>query len=400
MRDNLKVTFVSNYISHHQIPFSDAMYKLLGSDYCFISTFPMDSERKSMGWEVKSSFPYEIKAYGSDALMEKARNLVDESDIVIIGSAPDYFIVKRLKNRKLTFKYSERLYKQGLSFKKIPRAIVSSYIHHRKFQKYPLYMLCASAYTAVDTAIFGNYNNKTYKWGYFPELKLYDIKKLINNKNDKVINILWVGRFLDWKHPELALDVAQSLEKENIDFNMKMIGSGENYEQIKIMAKNMNLKNIIDFLGTMSPQEVRRHMNEANIYLFTSDFNEGWGAVLNEAMNSGCAVVASHSIGSVPYLIKHGENGLIYQNGDSDDLCKNVLKLAKDVKLRETLGSNAYLTIKNIWNSEIAANRFLKFSESLMSGEVLQYTEGPCSKAPIIKNNWFRKKQHFDCKES
>lgn len=51
----------------------------------------------------------------------------------------------------------------------------------------------------------------------------------------------------------------------------------------------------------MKASEVRSYMEKADIYLFTSDFNEGWGAVLNESMNSGCAVVASHAIGSVPF---------------------------------------------------------------------------------------------------
>ena len=36
---------------------------------------------------------------------------------------------------------------------------------------------------------------------------------------------------------------------------------------------------------------------------------EGWGAVVNEAMNSGCAVVADHMIGAAPWLIRQGENG-------------------------------------------------------------------------------------------
>ena len=49
-------------------------------------------------------------------------------------------------------------------------------------------------------------------------------------------------------------------------------------------------------------------MEKSEIFLFTSDKGEGWGAVLNESMNSACAVVASHAIGSVPFLLKDGEN--------------------------------------------------------------------------------------------
>ena len=46
----MTITFVSNYINHHQIPFSNAMYAQSGEDYCFIQTEPMEEERRNMGW--------------------------------------------------------------------------------------------------------------------------------------------------------------------------------------------------------------------------------------------------------------------------------------------------------------------------------------------------------------
>ena len=61
-------------------------------------------------------------------------------------------------------------------------------------------------------------------------------------------------------------------------------------------------------------------MEKTGIFLFTSDRQEGWGAVLNEAMNSGCAVVASHLIGAVPFLKKKKKNGLVYSSGDRKTL--------------------------------------------------------------------------------
>ena len=48
-------------------------------------------------------------------------------------------------------------------------------------------------------------------------------------------------------------------------------------------------------------------MEKSHIHLFTSNHLEGWGAVVNEAMNSGCAVVANREAGAVPYLIEHGK---------------------------------------------------------------------------------------------
>ena len=47
-------------------------------------------------------------------------------------------------------------------------------------------------------------------------------------------------------------------------------------------------------------QEMRKH----EIFLFTSDRNEGWGAVSNESMSNGCMLVGSDGIGSIPFLVK------------------------------------------------------------------------------------------------
>ena len=45
MEENVKAVFISNYINHHQIPFSNALYEQLGDDYHFIQTEPMEEER-------------------------------------------------------------------------------------------------------------------------------------------------------------------------------------------------------------------------------------------------------------------------------------------------------------------------------------------------------------------
>jgi len=82
-------------------------------------------------------------------------------------------------------------------------------------------------------------------------------------------------------------------------------------------------------------------------------------------MNSGCAVVASHAIGSVPFLIKHNENGLIYKNGDLDDLYIKVKYLIDNPQKQEDIGREAYSTIVDLWNAEVAAEKFIKICRML-----------------------------------
>ncbi|MDB8545639.1 glycosyltransferase [Turicibacter sanguinis] len=385
----MRVTFISNYLTHHQIPFCEEMYKILGDDFKFISTIPMENEREKMGWKLSQQYPYEIKLYKNKEIKNEILNLIDNSDVVIIGSAKDELIINRLKNNKITFKYSERLYKGGLNITNLLKSIASAWLHHGRFQKYPLYMLCASAYTAHDVKIFGNYKNRTFKWGYFPEVTKYNLDILLNKKKHKIVEILWCGRLIELKHPELALLVLHKLLDEGYECHLTMIGSGPLAEILHHQANVYGVENKVTFIDFLPHSEVRYYMEKANIYLFTSDFNEGWGAVLNEAMNSGCAIIASHAIGSVPFLVKHNKNGLIYRNGDTSDLYQNIKYLLDNRDIIEKLGMQAYETIINMWNAEIAAKRFINLVQDISNKEKIRYIDGPCSVATDIKNNWW-----------
>ena len=254
-------------------------------------------------------------------------------------------------------------------------------------------MLCASAYTAADYAKTGTFLNKTYKWGYFPEVRKYkDIDLLMNEK--KKNSILWAGRLLEWKHPEACIQIAKQLKNDGYQFEMNLIGNGIIEARVQKMISNNNLKDSVHLLGAMPPYKVREHMETAGIYLFTSDFNEGWGAVLNESMNSGCAVVASHAIGAVPFLMKHDENGLIYQNGNMEDLYQKVKWLLDNPLKQKELGKQAYMTVVDHWNADMAAKRFTKLAQAILDGNKYPdlFSEGICSKAEMIENDWWKGK--------
>ena len=59
-------------------------------------------------------------------------------------------------------------------------------------------------------------------------------------------------------------------------------------------------------------------------------------AVVNEAMERGCAVVASDEAGAVPFLIEDGANGLL-TDLSAQALADRIVLLQKDVALRERI---------------------------------------------------------------
>lgn len=381
-----KVTFFSNYLNHHQLSFCKQLDLLTNHDFKFVSQKAISEKRIAFGYKnISNDYDFVVRTYEDDKYLKEAYELADNSRYVLFGSSNTDYLKSRLKDNKLTIKYSERLFKKKLNLKDTIKAFYRVYVNHGKYRNKNLYMLCSGAYAAYDFNRFGAYKNKTYKWAYFPETIKYDINELIKSKEDEKINILWAGRFLNWKHPDLAVKLAIKLLKEGYkNFKVTLIGNGEMEDSLKKMIKENNLSDYVFMPGSMHPEDVRKKMEKANIFLFTSDMQEGWGAVLSEAMNSGCACVSSHAIGSTGFLIQHGENGLIYKDGDFDDLFEKVKTLIDDKNSRECISKEAYLTMFNTWNAEVAAKRFMILCEALEKGEDTPFNDGPCSKAYSI----------------
>lgn len=377
----MTISFFSNFLLLHQTPFCEAMVNLIGEGFKFVATERIPADRLAMGYEdLSHSVGYAVNSYESAAEYAEAMRLGIESDVVIIGSASDVFIKERLKKNKVTFRYSERLFKQGLWRVLDPRVFKSRFIRDFKNRNKQLYMLCASAYTASDCRFILSYPGKTYKWGYFPKVKKYNEPELMAGKQHSKPLILWVGRLLKLKQPEHAISMAYELSQKGFDFNLIIIGEGPQRSSLERKTKELGLEKLITFKDFMPQTEVRQHMERANIFIFTSDRQEGWGAVLNEAMNSGCAVVANDEIGSVPFLIKNGENGFTYHK-DVSQMIAIVSKLITDRPMTERLGLAAYRTMQSEWNADTAANRLIQLIRSIKSGKILDIEYGPISKA-------------------
>lgn len=396
----MKITYVSNFMNHHQLPFSQGILSQDGVEYTFVALEAIPQERLDMGYEdMNHKYPFVLCAYDSEEKMHQAEKLIDDADVAIYGSCPDSLIVRRTNKGKLCFKFSERYFKEGTGLLQIPHNLASAWKHLKPFEKGLLYFCCSSAYTAADLNRYTNFKGRTFKWGYFPETKKYDVAELMKRKlsvtsagwKHPQASILWAGRLIGWKHPDASIELAASLKKKGYSFKMSIIGNGEMEAQLREMIRSKGVEDCVEMLGAMSPDEVRAHMERADVFLFTSDFNEGWGAVLNESMNSGCAVVASHAIGSVPFLIKDGVNGLIYENGNQKHFEKQVCRLLDDDAYRRKMGENAYATISDTWNAQVASGRFVELAREIIKGNTAQtlFEDGPCSSAEILDNGWY-----------
>lgn len=378
-------TFVSNYINHHQIPLCEALYAELKEDFTFIQTMPMEEERIAMGWGVDvRTLPYVSCLYEQEYECQKK---IMESDVVLFGwTGREDLAAQRLDSGKTTMRVSERLYRTGQWKAVSPRGLAAKYKEHIKYRKQNVCMLCAGAYAASDFHLIGAYPNKLFKWGYFPELRTYTKEEFAALKPESgMLELVWAGRFLPLKHPEYVVRLARTLREKGFSYRIHMLGNGELEPTIRQDVERLGLEEQFRFYGYTEPKKVRDVMERCHIHLFTSNQLEGWGAVVNEGMNSGCVEVVNAQVGAAPYLIRHGVNGLLYPNGSYEKMEELVVDLFLHWEEKKRLGRAAYNTIKEEWNSEHAAKELLRFADSLLQGVIAPAEKGPLSAAPIIR---------------
>ncbi len=384
----MKITFFSNYFNHHQEALCNAFYKELGEGFTFVETEPMEEFRSKMGWE-RPAPSYVLRSYESPETEEKAVSLAEESDLVIFGTAPERYIEKRLDDNKLIFRYSERPLKEGRIKVLIPRLAKKFYHNHFRNRNKNIHILAASAYCASDYKFLRSYIGKCYKFGYFPEKEKMGWGELCKLKDkNRPVRVLWAGRFLKLKRADLFLNAAASLRKKGFDFEIVMVGGGEEEKRLKSLTSSLGLSGITEYKGFLSPEETRGEMEKADIFVMTSNNLEGWGSVIYEALSAGCSVVASHAAGATPFLIEDGVTGFIFKSGSLKSLEEKLGCLLSDRDLVRQLGKAAYANMQEYWNPETAASRVIALSDSMLKGEMIEYDRGPLSKCGYLYDNW------------
>ncbi len=382
----MEIVIFSVVLNQHQAPISDELWELTNHNFTFVELCSQGDPKG--GTEDYSKRPYLLRAWESAANYKKAMNLcISARCCIFAGITSLPFEIERMKQNKLSFEMSERWLKKGFFSLFSPRLLKWLFVYHTNgWNRKSLYKLCCSGYCAKDHYNLHTFKNKCYKWGYFTQIS--DRYQHIHNDN-RIFKIMWCARFIKWKHPEMPIKLARKLKNyyenyENSDryssFHIDMYGDGELRYKMESLAKKLIVSDYITFHGNIPNHEIRENMRKHDIFVFTSDSSEGWGAVANEAMSEGCVLVASNKIGSVPFLVNNGLNGFIFKNRNINSLFSIVLKIISIGDGLRKISLNGYYTIRDLWSPQVAAQSLVTLINNIENREYNPITSGPGSK--------------------
>lgn len=382
----MRILQVSNLVSHHQLPLARALCQLVGeNNFRFCATQAPDAERIRLGWNSDDNDPWILRSAERDEDRIEFELWWDSADIVICGERRFVRMGDRLAKGKLCFYMSERWWKPPFGLVRLLHpSFLSMAMKFRQISKSSeFHYLSIGLNAGKDISLISNLQGRIWRWGYFTDTITSVVERSMTNNR---LKILWAGRMLKLKKIDTIIRAVAELAQNQIEFELTFVGDGPERPALEQLASKLLDSRSYVFLNPVSSRHVQEIMCQHNVYILSSSSFEGWGAVINEAMACGCAVVASNAAGAASAMIKDGVNGLLFTPGDWRKLAELLEQLAGSNQLRKNLANAAQRTSKEVWSPQVAAERFYITAKRLLENDALSfYTEGPMSQYKFEK---------------
>jgi glycosyltransferase involved in cell wall biosynthesis len=288
---------------------------------------------------------------------------------------------QRLDHDRLTFYMSERWWKPPIGIGRLLYPpFASAVISFRKLAK-SLYMhfLPIGDYSTQDMSPIAPFTNRMWRWGYFPAVPN---PLPACERKEQGLHVLWAGRLLKWKRVDTLIKAFSRLSFERPDSFLTLVGEGNEQKRIEKLAENLLAPRSYQVLAPMPVSQVLQLMRQHHVYVLSSNGYEGWGAVVNEAMAEGCAVIASETTGAGKTMIRHGKNGLLFPARDWKKLGELLCIAGSDESQRIRLAQEGQRTIADIWSPAVAAKRFFAVCDAFLSKQTPPiFSDGPMQPA-------------------
>lgn len=155
--------------------------------------------------------------------------------------------------------------------------------------------------------------------------------------------LFYVRAFAALYNPHMALRVLKGLLPEYPEAKLCMVGPDKDgaLGECKQLAKDLGIADKVSFPGRLSKDEWHKLSCQYDIFINTTNKDNTPVSVI-EAMALGMPVVSTNP-GGIPYLIEHGEDGLLVDTGDVGSMVEGLRKLLNDSGFANSIARKARL---------------------------------------------------------
>ncbi len=139
--------------------------------------------------------------------------------------------------------------------------------------------------------------------------------------------VLFAGKLQARKGPDDLLDAYRRIADAPESRRPYLLFAGDGELAARLVERASGMEGV-RLLGFRRQTELPALYDLADVFVLPSR-HEPWGLVVNEAMNAGCAIVASDEVGAAADLVREGGNGFVFPAGDVDALAGALRKKSR-----------------------------------------------------------------------
>jgi glycosyltransferase involved in cell wall biosynthesis len=179
------------------------------------------------------------------------------------------------------------------------------------------------------------------------------------------IRLIFIGRLNAQKGVDVLLHGLQLLTRHcpDIRWELHILGEGQLRQDLELLAEELGLSTMVTFCGKVN--DVPHRLRESDIFVLPSRA-EGMSNALLEAMTSGLPCVATRIPGNLD-LVQDERNGLLVMPDNPKALARAIERLARDQRLRITLGRAAWDTAEKNYAMDTVVEQYIELYDHLMA---------------------------------
>lgn len=170
---------------------------------------------------------------------------------------------------------------------------------------------------------------------YTPGPRDPHIRRQLGLPEDRPLAI-HVNRLSEEKRNDVLLDAVAKMTSNG---HVALVGSGPAEAELRAQAERLNITDRVSFLGYVKDAELLALRRTSELFVIPSEADLQSLATM-EAMACGLPIIAADAY-ALPELVHDGENGFLFEPGNSDELAAQLDLLLTDAPMRERMGAES-----------------------------------------------------------
>ncbi len=304
--------------------------------------------------------------------LESSIDVVHAHDLIMVPVAQR--VAKQL-NAKLVFDFHEN-YPYLIRDAKHTQSFLGKYLSdYRKWEQ--LERACVPSADAIITVVdemkqrivdLGADASKVFIYQNVPDLETLDFEPVESSVPD-TFNLVYAGGITPARGLATVVEaIALLSEDKKSKFKLTVCGTGSFETQIRELAEEKNVAELIDFKGWIAQKDVFKHIavGSATIIPHYRSIQNDCSSPnkLYQYMFSGKPVISSNCK-SLERVILSINSGLIYEDRSAEELAKRIEQLMSSEELQISLGKNGREAVLQRYNTQVEGANLLKAYETL-----------------------------------